>query len=135
MGETPGPRGVPFGAVPLSPFGETPWPRGTPFGATDGDVTIPLGGDICIPPGMPDGVDGEATLEMDIEEDENEVEVTEVVDATFVDVVAFTVVVGIVKSIPFTPVTSTTEEILSLLILFTKYLPNLRALQLKREMS
>ena len=59
---------------------------------------------------MPEGADGEATLEMDIEEDENVVDMTEVVDDIVVDVVAFAVVVGIVKSIPFTPVTSNTEE-------------------------
>ena len=35
---------MPFGAVPVSPFGETPGPRGTPFGATTVGVTgEPLG--------------------------------------------------------------------------------------------
>ena len=111
LGDTSGPRGVPFGAVPVSPFGDTSWPRGTPFGATpDGTATIPLGGDISIPAGMPEVVDGESTLEIDIEDVENEVEIAEVVDATNVEVAAFTVVVGIVKSIPFTPVVSKTED-------------------------
>ena len=35
FGLIPGPSGVPFGAVPVSPLGDTPGPRGTPFGAVD----------------------------------------------------------------------------------------------------
>ena len=69
---------------------------------------VPLGGDISIPTGMPEGVGRDASLVMDFED---EVEVTEVVNPTVVDVVAITVVVGIVKSIPFTPVTSNTERL------------------------
>merc|ERR1712157_654057 len=40
MGLTFGPRGVPFGAVPLSPLGDTPGPSGTPFGATAAGLAV-----------------------------------------------------------------------------------------------
>merc|ERR1712228_7766 len=40
LGETLGPRGTPFGAVPVSPFGETPGPSGTPFGATAAELAV-----------------------------------------------------------------------------------------------
>ena len=39
LGLTPGPRGVPLGAVPVSPLGDTPGPRATPFGA-DVDASL-----------------------------------------------------------------------------------------------
>ena len=99
LGETSGPRGAPFGAVPSSPFGDTPGPRGTPFGAT-----------FCGNVGISGGPDGEVAGEIDTGEDANEVKAMEVVDSDFAVIVVPTVVVGMVNSIPFTPVTSNTEK-------------------------
>lgn len=78
LGLTPGPRGVPLGAVPVSPLGDTPGPRDTPFGADVGSLAwkdvssshssqckVPSslssyghGVDVGLAPGTPESPDG-----------------------------------------------------------------------------